>query len=576
MPVRDAGRHVLRAVASDADGRQTRTELTFYALGRGTSSWREDGNWIDLVPERETWKPGESARILIQSPWERATALVTVERESVRSHRTLEIASTHDTIDVPITEADVPNVFVSVVLVKGRTSGELSRYQCGNGGFALWAGQCGYESAYLTAYVLHVMKAAGTRNVSVDAHAVERALDYLEGHLREEAPRELQWWPVWGASQAYSVKMLAEFGRKPAAAIDRLAGLSDRLPIFALSYLADALAASHDRGPRYRRVIARLSNALRVEADRAHVEEVDEDSLAWLWNSNVRATAVVLDGFSRRRDKTVLAAPLARWLIAARTNGRWGTTHENAMALEALAAHFSAVETDVPQMTAAVAVGSKAVGQAAFDGRSTAARQIDVPMVDLLEQIGADKSTALSIARTGTGRLHYTARVQYLAPEPRDAVDRGFGVERRYERYAADAIGPSATSFIAGDLIRVTVVLTLRGEGRYLALTDPLPAGFEPLDGWLRTTATDLNLTGSAEETSWDRWRSGTFQHVEKHADRVVAFATRLASGRHKFSYLVRATTAGTFNAPGARVEAMYAPELTGRSDAATVIVNSR
>ena len=52
-----------------------------------------------------------------------------------------------------------------------------------------------------------------------------------------------------------------------------------------------------------------------------------------------------------------------------------------------------------------------------------------------------------------------------------------------------------------------------------------------------------------------------------------IAFATRLASGRHEFSYLVRATTAGTFQAAGARVEAMYAPELGGRSQAATVTV---
>ena len=53
----------------------------------------------------------------------------------------------------------------------------------------------------------------------------------------------------------------------------------------------------------------------------------------------------------------------------------------------------------------------------------------------------------------------------------------------------------------------------------------------------------------------------------------TVRVATRLGSGRHEFSYLVRATTAGTFHAPGARLEAMYAPELEGRSQATTVTV---
>jgi uncharacterized protein YfaS (alpha-2-macroglobulin family) len=43
--------------------------------------------------------------------------------------------------------------------------------------------------------------------------------------------------------------------------------------------------------------------------------------------------------------------------------------------------------------------------------------------------------------------------------------------------------------------------------------------------------------------------------------------------GRHEFSYLVRAATAGTFDAPGATVEAMYAPELGGRSQAAILSI---
>jgi uncharacterized protein YfaS (alpha-2-macroglobulin family) len=36
---------------------------------------------------------------------------------------------------------------------------------------------------------------------------------------------------------------------------------------------------------------------------------------------------------------------------------------------------------------------------------------------------------------------------------------------------------------------------------------------------------------------------------------------------------LARATTAGEFNVAGARVEAMYAPELGGRSEATPVTV---
>jgi uncharacterized protein YfaS (alpha-2-macroglobulin family) len=197
-------------------------------------------------------------------------------------------------------------------------------------------------------------------------------------------------------------------------------------------------------------------------------------------------------------------------------------------------------------------------------------------MPDLLRHAGASRSPALSISRTGTGRLFYTARMETYAPIAPSAVDRGFRVERHYELYVKDGAAAPATSFAAGDLIRVTVTLTLRGEGRYLALTDPLPAGVEPLEDWALTTASDVaaktrQLEGGGDWRSW--WYGGYFDHVEKHDDRIVAFATRLAAGRHEFSYLVRATTAGTFAVQGTSVEAMYAPELTGRSAAATVTV---
>src|SRR6185503_1188440 len=50
-----------------------------------------------------------------------ATALLTVEREGIRSHTPFTLTSTQQTVEVPITAADIPNVYVSVLLVKGRT-----------------------------------------------------------------------------------------------------------------------------------------------------------------------------------------------------------------------------------------------------------------------------------------------------------------------------------------------------------------------------------------------------------------------------------------------------------------------
>ncbi len=179
---------------------------------------------------------------------------------------------------------------------------DLYSYQCPDGGFSFWPGECRATSAYLTAYILSVFRSASTLKVTLDRNAVDRALNYLQNHLREPPP-EVHWRPAWSASQAFAVKVLAEFGRNVPADITRLYGMAESMPTFALSYLADAMFASNDRGPRYADVVRRISNKLAIDADRAHVEEVDDVSLAWLWNTNVRATAVVLSGIVAPRRR---------------------------------------------------------------------------------------------------------------------------------------------------------------------------------------------------------------------------------------------------------------------------------
>ena len=122
VPLGEGGEYLLIATAKDADGRSTTTRTWFYAVGAGYTAWaRSDNNRIELVPEKKTYRPGETARIMVKSPWEHATALLTTEREGVRTWKTFELTSTQTTVSVPITEKDIPNLFVSVLLLKGRT-----------------------------------------------------------------------------------------------------------------------------------------------------------------------------------------------------------------------------------------------------------------------------------------------------------------------------------------------------------------------------------------------------------------------------------------------------------------------
>ena len=121
-PLPAGGYFELEATAREASGRYAVTKTSFYALGAGYTAWeRYDHNRIDLVADKPRYKPGDTARIMIQSPWERATALVTTEREGIRSQRQFQLTSTQQSVSIPVTENDIPNVYVSVLLVRGRS-----------------------------------------------------------------------------------------------------------------------------------------------------------------------------------------------------------------------------------------------------------------------------------------------------------------------------------------------------------------------------------------------------------------------------------------------------------------------
>ena len=123
MPVTEGGSYLVRASAYDVRGNVIRSEAHFYATGRGYVAWeRTDDDRIDLVPERTSYRPGERARLMVQSPYEEATALITVEREGILSSRIETLRGSAPQIEIPLDETHLPNVFVSVVLLKGRTA----------------------------------------------------------------------------------------------------------------------------------------------------------------------------------------------------------------------------------------------------------------------------------------------------------------------------------------------------------------------------------------------------------------------------------------------------------------------
>ncbi|MEI6224906.1 MAG: MG2 domain-containing protein [Deltaproteobacteria bacterium] len=118
------GLHVAEATVTDARGRRQVTRAPFYVVGDGWVSWnRDDTDRVEMVADREVYEVGSTARILVKSPFPDAEGLLTVEREGVLEERRVRLGSAAATFEIPVTESSVPNVFASIVLVRGRQGG---------------------------------------------------------------------------------------------------------------------------------------------------------------------------------------------------------------------------------------------------------------------------------------------------------------------------------------------------------------------------------------------------------------------------------------------------------------------
>ena len=74
----DTGTYVIVAEVRDSSGRINRSASYLYAVGPGLAGWqRFDDHRLELKAQPAELEPGQTARIMIQNPFPKATALIT-------------------------------------------------------------------------------------------------------------------------------------------------------------------------------------------------------------------------------------------------------------------------------------------------------------------------------------------------------------------------------------------------------------------------------------------------------------------------------------------------------------------
>jgi len=451
----------------------------------------------------------------------------------------------------------------------------IAAMQTESGGFAYWPGGRTphvYASAYAT-WVLHLLRqsqagAAADLAPRLDA-LIGRSSEYL---LNTLSPKNAEDGGVAPALQGQldlvrsmlAMQVLADLGRAPPAVFDVLFARRSEVPVFAQALLTMALQRAQPTDPRVQTLSQELLGTLGELPATAHVNEVTAARMDALFYSSARSDAMVLSALLRTRRDHPLIPKLVRGLVSRRSNGAWRNTQENAYAILALAEYGRAFEAAEPALLLRAWAGTQAVvgSPVRFTDRAAAPVDLHVPM-PILVSASREAQGALLLQREGSGRLYYRIELSYTPSAPLvslPARTQGLRILRSLRTRTTDR----ATSLSLGEPAVIDLTFENRVALHYVAIDVPLPAGLEVLQRDLGFGQASLMLSGP---------RSSFVAHEELRADRIAVFADHLPPGTHRHTIYVRPTTPGRYILPSAQAEAMYEPEVYGRSTVSEIDV---
>jgi hypothetical protein len=406
---------------------------------------------------------------------------------------------------------------------------------------------------------LDVARRAG---LPVAEDAIRRGTAYVRRALTEEQPRDkgkavsLSGGAL--AERAFALHLLTRLaapGDETEQARLRSLALAlfeqrNALPRQGQAYLLRAVHAQHLNEPA-KALLRDFEAAIPGGAGPVVLGEAAGANLDHYFSTDVRTSALVLEALVEVAPEHPMIPRLVEGLLARREAGRWSNTQENMHALLALGELAS--RRSGTSVRAQVRLGDTTLFDGSLGGAEV--RRLSAPLA------AAGK---LTLAGEAAG-FAYQAQLRVVRPIPETGRAAGLQVARRYlDPATGAALAPGPIKL--GQVVKVEASVTSADRQSHVAFVDALPAGFEPvLDRFTRPPP--------PERTWWWRDAPTSWQHRQLRDDRVELFADTLAPGTSTQTYLARATTAGTFRAPGPHAHAMYRPALQGRGDLTRVTI---
>ena len=111
------GTYELTATIVDPAGRPNETKMTYWVAGGEEPAMRDVAmERVNLIPDKKEYTPGNTAEIMVQSPWFPAEGVVTWRRGGMVKVERITMTGPTTSLEVPITDAMTPNLTVQVDL----------------------------------------------------------------------------------------------------------------------------------------------------------------------------------------------------------------------------------------------------------------------------------------------------------------------------------------------------------------------------------------------------------------------------------------------------------------------------
>ncbi len=195
LPAKGAGVYVVEIESRDKLGRTQTVSIDLFMDGATPVTWsKPPAETAAVTADKDSYVPGESAKLVVQSPFQTARALVVVEQPDSRNQYSwVDIANGFGTVTVPIEARYMPRVPIHMLILRGR----IGDAQGSSGPFDL-----GKPTTVAATTWLKVRPVKNTLQVSLDYPKQARPRDqvdvvvHVSDDLGQPVSGELTFWMV--------------------------------------------------------------------------------------------------------------------------------------------------------------------------------------------------------------------------------------------------------------------------------------------------------------------------------------------------------------------------------------------